>query len=84
VNIAEQESEQRVRLTIKDKGIGIAPEYQTRIFHVFERLHSNAQYPGTGVGLAIVQRGIERMGGSFGVDSVAGQGSSFWVELRKA
>ncbi|HOV87556.1 MAG TPA: ATP-binding protein [Syntrophobacteraceae bacterium] len=74
----------RVRLWIEDNGIGIAPEYQERIFHVFERLHGADQYPGTGVGLAIVRKGIARMGGCAGVESVPGQGSRFWIELSAA
>ena len=73
-----------VRLCIADNGIGIPPEHQQRLFHVFERLHPGSQYPGTGLGLAIVKRGIEKMGGKVGVDSTPGQGSTFWVELLPA
>jgi PAS domain S-box-containing protein len=73
-----------VRLWIEDNGIGIAREYQARIFRVFERLHVSAAYPGTGIGLAIVRRALERMGGAAGVESEAGQGSRFWVELPAA
>lgn len=71
----------RVRIWIEDNGIGIAPEHQSRIFNVFERLHGQETYPGTGVGLAIVKAGIERMGGTCGVESVFGEGSRFWIEL---
>lgn len=70
-----------VRLTVEDNGIGIAPEFQQRIFRVFERLHGIEAYPGTGVGLAIVRKGIERMGGRIGLESVPQQGSRFWIEL---
>ena len=73
-----------VRLWVEDNGIGIAPEYQDRIFRVFERLHGVETYPGTGIGLAIVRKGIERMGGRVGVVSQSGQGSRFWIELPKA
>ncbi|GAB4370230.1 MAG: hypothetical protein Kow00121_10760 [Elainellaceae cyanobacterium] len=73
-----------VRLWIVDNGIGIAPEHQEQIFQAFERLHTVEQYPGTGVGLAIVRKGIERMGGRVGVESTLGQGSRFWIELREA
>lgn len=70
------------RLWVTDNGIGIAPEDQGQIFGVFERLYSAGNYPGTGIGLAIVQRGIERLGGRVGVESAgAGQGSRFWIEL---
>jgi len=69
------------RLWIEDNGLGIAPEHQERIFHVFERLHGTEAFPGTGIGLAIVRKGVERMGGRAGVESELGKGSRFWVEL---
>ncbi|WP_231510468.1 ATP-binding protein [Fischerella sp. PCC 9605] len=75
---------QFVRLWIADNGIGIASEHQKRIFRVFERLHGIESYPGTGIGLAIVQKGIERMNGQCGVESELGQGSRFWIKLRSA
>jgi PAS domain S-box-containing protein len=70
-----------VRLTVRDNGIGIAPQHQERIWQVFERLHDRETYPGTGIGLAIVKRAIMRMHGACGVESQAGQGSTFWIEL---
>jgi signal transduction histidine kinase len=70
-----------VRLWIIDNGIGIASEHHQRIWNVFERLHGTEAYPGTGIGLAIVRKGIERMGGNVGVESQLGAGSRFWVEL---
>ncbi len=73
-----------VRLWIEDNGIGIAPEYHERIFRMFERLHAVGVYPGTGIGLAIVRKGAERMGGRVGVESVSGAGSRFWLELPAA
>ncbi len=72
-----------VYIYIKDNGIGIAPENQERIFKVFERLHGVESYPGTGVGLAIVKKGIERMGGKLGVISTLGEGSTFWIALPR-
>src|ERR1051326_5833779 len=72
--------EDRVRIFIKDNGIGIDEKFHQRIFRVFERLNPS-QYPGTGIGLAIVQRGVERMGGRAGVESQPGHGSCFWIEL---
>ena len=71
------------RLWVEDNGIGIAPEHQGRIFQVFERLHGSETYPGTGIGLAIVQKGVERMGGASGVESEPGAGSRFWIELKR-
>jgi PAS domain S-box-containing protein len=71
----------RVRLWVEDNGIGIAPEHCERIFGVFERLHGGGEYSGTGIGLAIVRRGIERLGGNVGLESEPGAGSRFWIEL---
>ncbi|MGB7892630.1 MAG: CHASE3 domain-containing protein [Microcoleus sp.] len=72
-----------IRLWVEDNGIGIALEHQKRIFRVFERLHGIESYPGTGIGLAIVKKGVDRMGGQVGVESQLGQGSRFWIQLRK-
>ncbi|TNC48431.1 DUF4118 domain-containing protein [Rubellimicrobium rubrum] len=71
----------RVRIWVEDAGIGIAPEHQAKIFGAFERLHGQETYPGTGIGLAIVKTGAERMGGTVGVESMAGVGARFWIEL---
>lgn len=73
-----------VRLWVEDRGIGIQPEHQARIFEVFERLHGSEAYPGSGIGLAIVKKGTERMGGRAGVESEPGRGSRFWIELARA
>lgn len=73
-----------VRVTVSDAGIGIREEYLERIFGVFERVNRAEDYPGTGIGLAIVRRGVERMGGRCGVESTPGKGSRFWIELRGA
>jgi signal transduction histidine kinase len=73
-----------VRISVQDHGIGIVEPAQDRIFNVFERLHGEEEYPGTGIGLAIVRKGVERMGGSVHVRSSPGNGSTFWVELVKA
>ncbi|GAO35644.1 hypothetical protein SCT_1035 [Sulfuricella sp. T08] len=83
VRILTEDRGERVCLWIEDNGIGISPEHQSRIFRVFERLHGIETYPGTGIGLAIVHKGAERMGGEAGVESETGKGSRFWVELDK-
>ena len=70
-----------VRLCVDDNGIGISEEDRGRIFRVFERLHGIETYPGTGIGLAIVRRGVEKMGGRVGLESESGKGSTFWIEL---
>jgi PAS domain S-box-containing protein len=83
VNVWAEERDGRVRLWVEDNGIGISPEHQARIFRVFERLHGVETYPGTGIGLAIVHKGAERMNGEAGVEAKVGKGSRFWVELDK-
>jgi len=80
----ERRNSGRVRLWVEDNGIGIDPAQHARIFEVFQRLHGEEKYPGTGIGLALVKKGVERMGGQAGVDSAPGQGSRFWIELRAA
>lgn len=82
IRISAEPSENRVRLTVEDNGIGIAPEDLGKIFEAFQRLHGKQAYPGTGLGLAIVRKGAERMGGRVGVESELGRGSRFWVELK--
>ncbi|HEX5692723.1 MAG TPA: ATP-binding protein, partial [Roseiflexaceae bacterium] len=81
VRVWAEQREDMVRLWVEDNGLGIDPRYRERVFSVFERLHGSEQYPGTGIGLAIVRKGVERMGGSAGVDSTVGVGSRFWIEL---
>jgi PAS domain S-box-containing protein len=81
---AEMREPRVAHVWVEDQGIGIAPEHQERIFGVFERLHGAETYPGTGIGLAIVKKGIERLGGRVGVESHEGGGSRFWVELPRA
>ena len=84
VRIHAERAPGRVRLWVEDNGIGIAAEHRERIFRAFERLHGLQQYPGTGIGLAIVQKGALRLGGQAGVESEPGTGSRFWVDLREA
>lgn len=81
IEIWTEDVEGWMRLWIQDNGIGIAVEQQERIFNIFERLHGLDAYPGTGIGLAIVRKGVERMEGRVGVESQVGQGSCFWIEL---
>jgi signal transduction histidine kinase len=71
------------RVTVRDNGIGIDPSHHQRIFRMFERA-AKKQFSGTGIGLAIVKKATERMGGTVGVNSTPGVGSEFWVELVTA
>lgn len=80
---SETESKQ-VRIWVVDEGIGISPELHHKIFGIFERGVSAGTYEGTGMGLAIVARATQRMGGSCGLESEPGKGSRFWVELPAA
>ena len=81
---AEQKGPDVVRIWMADNGIGIEPEHQERVFRVFERLRGNDVYTGTGIGLAMVRKGVERMGGRAGVTSKPGEGSCFWLEMPAA
>lgn len=84
VRVWTEERGERVRLCVSDNGIGIDPAFQAKVFGVLERLHGVDRYPGTGIGLAIVAKGSERMGGRAGVESSLGAGSTFWIELPAA
>lgn len=79
---AEPGHGQMVRIYFEDKGIGIEKEYQDKIWVMFQQL--NKSYEGTGIGLALVRKAVERMGGRVGVESQPGEGSRFWIELAEA
>jgi signal transduction histidine kinase len=74
-------TDQQVRIWVSDQGIGISPELHRKIFGIFERGVTSQQYEGTGMGLAIVSRAMQRMGGTCGVESESGKGSRFWIVL---
>jgi PAS domain S-box-containing protein len=83
VRIRAEEINGWVRLWFEDEGIGIDGRSHNRIFGIFQSLHPHGAYEGTGIGLAIVRRAVERMGGKVGVQSEPDHGSRFWVELKK-
>jgi PAS domain S-box-containing protein len=72
---------QHIRITIRDTGPGISDTDQRRLFTNFERLETTAGIEGTGIGLAVTRHLVEMMGGTVGVESTAGQGSTFWIQL---
>jgi len=73
-----------VIIKIKDNGIGIDPKYHEKIFNVFQRLHSDTEIPGTGIGLASVKKAVTMMNGKVWLESEVGKGSTFFVKLMKA
>lgn len=79
INATQQEKEWLI--SIRDNGIGIPEEFQSKIFQAFHRLNSTEAYPGTGIGLAICQKIIERYGGKMGVESTPGKGATFYFTL---
>ncbi len=83
VRVYAEAEEEYIYLWVEDNGIGIAEKFHDRIFGLFDRLHGEEVYPGTGIGLAIANKGVDRMGGAIGLKSTLGTGTRFWVKLRK-
>jgi len=83
VEVACQAEADHVVVRVADNGIGIPAEFHEKIFAIFQRLHSQDEYPGTGIGLAIVKRSVGLLGGRVWVESVVGEGSTFCVELPR-
>jgi PAS domain S-box-containing protein len=82
VRVYSEADNGKVRLCFEDNGIGIEKQAQRRLFEMFQRIHTGTEYEGTGIGLAIVRKSAERMGGKVGLESEVGRGSRFWVELE--
>lgn len=84
VQVSAERDGQMIRFRVQDNGIGIAPEYFGRIFTIFQRLHHRDEYEGSGIGLSIARRIVERHGGTIWLESTPGQGTTFLFTLPEA
>lgn len=83
IEIGGQEKEKTCILWVRDNGIGFDMRYHDRIFEIFQRLHPEEDYPGTGIGMAIVQKTMQRMGGRVWAESAPGKGATFFLEIPR-
>ncbi|MGD0449474.1 MAG: PAS domain S-box protein [Candidatus Bathyarchaeia archaeon] len=83
VHVSAQDKENEYMFSVQDNGIGIAPEYFDRLFKIFQRLHTREEYPGSGIGLAVCKRIVERHGGRIWIESQVGKGSTIYFTLNK-
>ena len=83
IEVGAKESERSCLVWVQDNGIGFDMKYHDRIFDIFQRLNVTEEYPGTGIGLAIVRKAMERMGGRAWAESMPGKGATFYLEIPK-
>ena len=81
IHISAIKENNQYLFSIKDNGIGISTEHLKRIFTIFQRLHTNEEYEGTGIGLSIVQKIVHQQGGQIWVESEIGKGSTFYLQF---
>ena len=84
IHVSAEELHDKWRISVQDNGIGIDPKYAEKIFIIFQRLHTREEYPGTGIGLALCKRIVERHGGEISFQSETGKGTRFFFTLPKA
>ena len=83
IEINFKEEERNFLFSIKDNGIGIHPDYHEKIFLIFQRLHNNDKFAGTGIGLSIVKRQVEFLGGTISLESELNKGTTFFIQIPK-
>jgi signal transduction histidine kinase len=81
VHVSAERTDNKWMIAVEDDGIGMTPEETERVFQIFERLHSRESYSGTGIGLAVCRKIVERHGGDIRIESERGDGSTFYVTL---
>jgi light-regulated signal transduction histidine kinase (bacteriophytochrome) len=81
IEVTAERTGDTFEFSVTDNGIGVEPAYRDRVFGMFKRLHTREQYPGTGIGLALVKKIVERHGGTTGLTDSPSGGSRFWFAL---